>query len=266
MLILTSPHFKKKVRQIIFFPIFFSPIISYLSLVGLLLSGCSFFVNQRGLKEISLPPASIKTISGYFSFRLDRDGSIVRGKALLWLDSTSGRLEIRDPVGRLVLVSFWTKHLEWLIIPAERAYWSGRQGQAKLMAELIAIPLEPVEIIAWIIREGKGLETLAESVRLDWAIKGREVNSDWQVEWDEEGKLKKGCKGDLKIEIQELTKNKNVTRLLSFSHPKVKGKLTVLALNFNQPLLPDYFRADKLINSEYQALSWEQIKSRLKIN
>lgn len=240
------------------------------------LSACSLFLTQRGQQKISLPPSMIETVSGYFSFQLEKENSIYKGKAWLCLAPTKGRLEIRDPLGRLISIFLWSDYHEWLILPTEKAYWSGAHRRSEIMAEIFDFPIEPIELVAWIIRDGQSLKPLADSKSLAWAMKGQEKESwshqlleenkdEWLVEWDEEGKLKRGRKGNLKIEVQDLAKNKKVARLLNFSHPQLRGRLAVLKLDFNQPFSSHMFEAEKVIPLDFQALTWEQIKSRLRI-
>lgn len=251
------------------------PLAFFLSFALIIINSCSFFMFHRSQPNISVPPSSIETVSGYFSFQLERERTIYQGRALLYLAPNKGRLEIRDLFGRLISIFFWSNHHEWLILPAEKAYWSGTRDRSSLMAEIFGFPLEPIELLAWIIRNGQSLEPLDESMNLVWAIKGEanrswhnqlleERQAKWLVEWDEEGKLKQGQKGDLKIEIQDLTKDKRIARRLNFYHPQAKGRLTVLKLEFNQALSSDSFEAEKFIHLGFQVLSWEQIKSRLR--
>jgi len=201
----------------------------------------------------------------------------MRGRAFFLLVPDRGRLEILDPVGRLILMVLWSEQEEYLILPSERAYWSGFQGRSKLMAELIDLPLDPVEILAWIVGQGKGLAPLAGKLNLSWALSPQEdqklpgqtselSSSGWQVEWAETGKLRRGQRNGLKIEVQEYFKDKGVARVLKFTHRSVSGRFTVLGLDFNQNFSADNFQPDSILEKGYRAVSWEEMKSFLRLH
>jgi len=201
----------------------------------------------------------------------------MRGRAFLILVPGRGRLEILDAIGRLVLIALWSEQAEYLILPSERAYWSGSQGRSKLMAELIDLPLDPVEILVWIVGQGKGLIPLAGELNLSWALRPHEeqnlpgqtpepANSGWQVEWAETGKLRRGQKNGLKIEVQEYFKAKGVAKVLKFTHLSDSGRITVLGLDFNQNFSAENFQSDSIIEKSYRAISWEEMKSFLRLH
>lgn len=242
-----------------------------------LISGCSLFHNKPPLARISPPPEIINSASGFFSFRLERDGAIVRGRAVILLAPGKGRIEVLDPIGRLTFIAFWLDKDEWLVVPAKKTYWSGSQGRGELMARLIDLPLEPVEILAWIIGRGQGLEPIADGLNLSWAMKITEKKSlndqdkkepryDWQVEWNEAGRLSRGQKNGLKIQIQEYLEEKGVARILTFSYPKISGKLIVFGLDFNRPLSAANFQTNFIIDGGYRAVTWDEMKSLLKLD
>jgi len=201
----------------------------------------------------------------------------MRGRAFFLLVPGRGRLEILDPVGRLVLIALWSEQAEYLILPSERAYWSGFQGRSELMAELIDLPLDPVEILVWIVGQGKGLTPLAGELDLSWALPPYEdqklsaqalepASSGWQVEWAETGKLRQGQRNGLKIEVQEYFKDKGVARFLKFTHGSVSGRITVLGLDFNQNFSAENFEADSILEKGYRVVSWEEMKSFLRLD
>ncbi len=242
-----------------------------------LITACSLFRMKQPLAQISSPPEVINSASGFFSFRLEKGGDSVRGRAFVLLAPKKGRIEILDPFGRLTLIAIWLEEGEWLAVPAKKVYWSGRQGRDQLMANLIDLPLDPVEILAWIIGRAQGLEPLANGLNLSWAIKMVERKNlnfqdkgepawEWQVEWNEAGKLKQGQRDDLKIKIQEYVEDKGVARVLTFSYRQVSGKLTILGLDFNQPLSAANFQTGFIIDGGYKAITWEEMKSLLKLD
>lgn len=241
------------------------------------ITGCSLFQSQQPLARISPPPEVINSASGFFSFRLERESSLVRGRAFVLIAPGKGRIDILDPLGRLAFIALWFEKEEWLVVPAKKAYWSGNQGRGELMAHLINLPLDPIEILAWIIGRGQGLEPLAEGLNLSWAMEmaksknlsdqeKRDSTYNWQVEWNEAGQLKRGQRNDLKIQIQEYIKDKGVARVLTFSYLKVSGKLTVLGLDFNQPIPSHNFHPKFIFEEGYRALSWDEMKSLLKLD
>ncbi len=145
------------------------------------------------------------------------------------------------------------------------------------MARLIDLPLDPAEILAWIIGRGQGLEPIAGGLNLGWAMKmeeeknlsglnKRDTGNNWQVEWNEAGKLRRGQRNGLKIQIQEYIEDKGVARILTFSYLKASGKLTVLGLDFNQPLSPDNFQTSFLYERGYRAITWDEMKSLLRLD
>jgi hypothetical protein len=241
------------------------------------ISGCGLFFGRHGLARISPAPALINSAAGYFSFKLEKEGSIMRGRAFFLLVPGRGRLEILDPVGRLVLLALWSRQAEYLILPSERAYWTGSLGGSRLMAELIGLPLDPVEVLVWIVGQGKGLTALAGELNLAWALSPHEdrnfpgktlepATSGWQVEWAETGKLRRGQRNGLKIEVQEYFEDKGVARVLKFTHGSVSGRITVLGLDFNQNFSAQNFQPDSFLEKGYRALSWEEMKSFLRLD
>ena len=83
----------------------------------------------------------------------------------------------------------------------------------------------------------------------------------WILDKDEQGRIIRGQREELRFEVKEFFKNTSVVRLLTFKHPLNNGRLKVLAINFNQPLKRDVFSLAFLKN--YKPKTWAEIEDIL---
>ena len=255
---------------------FFLPLLA-------LMAGCTLLPPPGGLNKLSPAPSLISSVTGYLSFRLEREQERLRGRAFFLLAPGQGRLEILDPVGRLAMIAIWRDRKDWLIVPREKVYWEGRREESDLVAQLVGFPLEPVELLAWIVGRTEGLELLTEEggdasqeagnetskkplVSAANDLADRNILAGWQVERDKQGRLWRGEKGDLKITIIERSQESQVARSISLVHPCASGRLTLLGLDFNRPVAAPSFRLNFLENSGYRAVTWEEMEEILRLN
>ena len=248
-----------------------------------LIAGCSLLSPPPGLNQLSPAPSLVNSVAGYLAFRLEREQERLRGKAFFLLAPGQGRLEILDPVGRLAMIAIWMDEQDWLIVPREKVYWEGRRDESDLVAKLLGFPLEPVELLAWIVGRTEGLEPLAgegkgdasqEAANETWKkpalwpannLADRNILAGWQVERDKQGRLWRGEKGDLKITIIERSPESQVARSISLLHSRASARLTLLGLAFNRPVAAQSFKLAFLENSGYRLVTWEELETILRL-
>lgn len=264
----------------------FSPLTSYLlTLVYIVLAfltpSCSLFLSRGFPRSLTPPPVLVTSVSGYLSFRLEKDQGFVRGRAFFILIPGRGRIEVIDPVGRQAITAVWNGEEKWLVIPAERAYWEGRGATEELMNTLLGFSLEPVELLGWLIGRSAGLEIFLSEERKISAGKEKGRNEEgltqerpaqmgesaffpgWEVEKDGKGRLWRGRKADLTITIEERSQEE-VTRSISIMATSVSARVTVLGLEFNRIIPEESFQPEFIVPKGYRPVTREELEALLK--
>lgn len=264
----------------------FSPLGSFfLTLVYIVLAfltpGCSLFLSRGFPRSLAPPPVLVTSVSGYLSFRLEKEQGLVRGRAFFIIVPGKGRIEVIDPVGRQAIMAVWNGEEKWLVIPSEQAYWRGRVSTRELMNTLLGFSLEPVELLGWLIGGSAGLEIFLNEERKISAGKQTGRNEEgltqerpaqiggsaffpgWEVEKDGKGRLWRGRKADLTITIEERSQEK-VTRSFFIAATSVSARVTVLGLEFNRVIPEERFQPEFIVTKGYRLVTREELEALLK--
>ncbi len=264
-----------------FFPLSGGLLIPVCFLLASLTPGCSLFLKRGYPTFLAPPPALVSSVSGYLSFRLEKDEGLARGRAFFILVPGKGRIEVIDPLGRQAIVAIWDAGEEWLVIPAERVYWHGGQTPQELINTLIGFSLEPVELLGWLIgrpeklefflTEEKSIPTGKKEGKDEWGVtqlKSTWISESgffpgWEVEKDNKGRLWRGRKGDLTITVEERAQGE-VARSVSFVTASASGRMTVLGIEFNRAIPEDRFQPEFIEKRGYRLVTREELEALLK--
>jgi outer membrane biogenesis lipoprotein LolB len=211
--------------------------VSFLAALSLL----SCFPSRPSVAPL---PPSVKSIEGYASFRLTREGKTAKSRiSFVFLVPDRGRVEIIDPLGRTASLLFLVDDEAYLVFPGKRAYW--RSGRDEVMSRLLGFALSPADLTDMLTGKADHL-------------------ADWALEKDDRGRVIRGRLADLQFEIRQFFEPGSLPQLLVLSREDVRGSLRVLRLNFNQSLRADPFRLFFLEDGVYRSAAWEEVEQWLR--
>lgn len=190
-----------------------------------------------------LPP-QVKSIEGYASFRLAREGGVAKSRfSFLFLLPGQGRIDIYAPLGRTISSLFIEENEAFFVLPSKKIYWRATREEA--MSNILGFALSPQEMTTILSGE------LGEL-------------GGWNQERDGRGRVIRGQRDDLRFEVRQFFEDSRLPHLITLSHAGDKGTLRILRLNFNQPLKKDAFRLSFLEDEKYAAATWAEIEKWLR--
>jgi outer membrane biogenesis lipoprotein LolB len=186
----------------------------------------------------------VESIEGFASFRLAREGGTSKSKlSFLFRLPDRGRVEVLDPLGRTASILFLDGEEAYLVLPGRRAYW--KSGRDEVMSKLLGFAL--------------GLEDLTH------ILTGRADRlNGWSLEKDSQGRVVRGRCEDLRFEVRQFFERSPLPRLLVLSRAEDRGSLSVLRMNFNQPLKPKAFHHFFLDEGGYRPADWNEVEKWLR--
>jgi outer membrane biogenesis lipoprotein LolB len=207
------------------------------------LTASLLFSCRPGRPVFSPLPPQVRSIEGYASFRLTREGAAVKSRfSFLFLLPDRVRIEVTDPLGRTVSLLFLEKEEAFFVLPRKRAYW--KSSREDVLSKLLGFTLSPEEMAS--LLSGKPGQMKA-----------------WVMEEDSRGRVVRGRRDDLQFEIREFYGQSSLPQLIFLTRAADRGSLKVLRLDFNRPLKDEAFRLAFLEDSRYTATSWEEIEKWL---
>jgi outer membrane biogenesis lipoprotein LolB len=188
-------------------------------------------------------PATVKSIEGYASFRLTREGKTAKSRiSFVFLVPGRGRVEVIDPLGRTATLLFLVDDLAYLVLPKKRAYW--RSGRDEVMSRMLGFALS--------------LEDLTD------ILTGKADRlTGWALNKDDQDRVIRGRRAGLGFEIRQFFEPGPLPRLLVLSREDAKGSLRILRLDFNQSLQAEPFRLFFLEDGAYRSAAWEEVEEWL---
>jgi hypothetical protein len=188
------------------------------------------------------PPAEIRTIEGYASFRLTRGGNTARMKFAFALAlPDQARLEVFDALGRSASTFLIRGDEAYLVLPSEKAYWRG--GRDEVIEKFLGFPVQPAEIAGLLTGRWGG-----EAVRL------------WSFERDARGRAVSGIRGGLSFRILEFFPGGDLPRRWSFRSSETDGVVGLLDAAFDRPAA-DFSTA---FLRTYASKTWAEIERLLR--
>ncbi len=185
-------------------------------------------------------PATVKSVEGYASFRMTRDGKTAKSRlSFVFLVPDRGRVEVIDPLGRTASLLFLTDDQAYLVLPKKRAYW--KSGRDEVMSRLLGFSLSPEDLTHLLTGQADRL-------------------ADWALEKDDRGRVVRGRFSDLRFEIRQFFDVGPLPQLLVLSRDEIRGSIRILRLNFNQSLRADALRLFFLDDGSYRPASWEEVE------
>jgi outer membrane biogenesis lipoprotein LolB len=209
-----------------------------------LAAALSLFSCYPSRPSVAPLPPTVKSIEGYASFRLTREGKTAKSRlSVVFRVPDRGRVEIIDPLGRTASLLFLADDQAYLVLPGKGAYW--RSDRDEVMSRLLGFALSP--------------GTLTD------LLTGRaERLADWDLETDSRGRVIRGRQGKLFFEIRQFFEPGPLPRLLVLSSEGAKGSLRILRMNFNQSLRADAFRLFFLEDEAYRSATWDEVERWLR--
>ena len=200
--------------------------------------------------RLSPPPSQIKGIEGYASLKISGDQGSARSKfSFLFQLPHQGRIEVSNILGKTLYQIVIQEKEAFFLIPSKKIYWRGEEEQ--IIDRFLGFRLNLHELVS--ILSGR------------WKERGKKGSDYGQEEWllekDEEGRIRRGQRGDLDFEVIEFFKNTDVARRLAFHHPVSQGRITILQLRFNRPVKGDLFSLQFL--KSFQPKTWKEIEEML---
>lgn len=190
-----------------------------------------------------LPP-QVKSIEGYASLRLTREGGTVKSRfSFLFLLPGQGRIDVYDLLGRTVSSLFIEEDEAFFVLPSKKIYWGTTREEA--MSKFLGFALSPQEMTA--ILSGK-LEELGG----------------WALERDGRARVVRGQRDELRFDVRQFFKDSRLPQLIALFHVGDRGSLRILRLKFNQPLKKDVFRLSFLEDEEFKPAAWVDIEKWLR--
>jgi outer membrane biogenesis lipoprotein LolB len=186
----------------------------------------------------------VESVEGYATLRLARGGETAKSRLSFVLRLPGqGRIEVLDPLGRTASLLFLDDDIAYLVLPSRRAYW--KSGRDEVMSKLLGFAL--------------GLQELTD------ILTGRgDRLGGWTLEKDSQGRVVRGRREDTKFEVRQFFERSLIPRLLVLSRGEDRGSLTVLRLNFNQPLKDKAFDHFFLDEGNFRPADWDEVESWLR--
>ncbi len=197
--------------------------------------------------RISPPPAQIERIEGYASLKIESGQETARSKfSFLFQLPDRGRIDVSSFLGKTAYQIIINDRTAFLLIPSKRVYWQGEEEE--IVEKILGFRLNFDELVSMMTGQWE------EGEDKPW-------QRDWILEQDELGRIRAGQRRELGFEVQEFFQYTSVVRLLTFEHPPNKGRLKILAINFNQPLKEGVFSQEFL--KRYEQKTWAEIEEML---
>lgn len=197
--------------------------------------------------RITPPPAQIERIEGHASLRIQSGEDSTRSKfSFLFQLPHRGRIDVSNFLGKTLYQIIVDNQTAFLLIPSKRVFWQGNEEE--IVERILWFRLNFDEIIS--LMTGQWDESEENAWRRGWIL-----------EKDEEGRIRAGQRGELGFEVQEFFQDTPVVRQVTFAHPLNRGRLKILAINFNQPLKGNVFSRQFL--KTYVQKTWAEIEEIL---
>jgi hypothetical protein len=190
-------------------------------------------------------PERVNTLDGYGSLSIRSSGSSMKSRfAFFFRPPGDGRVEALDVFGRTVSVLLFREGRAYMILPAKRVYWEGREEE--ILGKFLGFGLRSAELSA--ILCGR------------WADLG--PGSDWRIERDAGGRVLRGDRGGFRFEVVEFHRGAPVPRAVEFAGPESSGRLRILKIHFNSPPRGDPFNLSVL--KDLNPKTWPEIEALLR--
>jgi outer membrane biogenesis lipoprotein LolB len=199
----------------------------------------------------ALAPAlsELRSFEGYASLKITRfqETSKTRFSFLVELPSL-GRIEVLDPLSRVVFDIFIKEDKAYFVLPSEKMYWQGTKEE--VLEKFLGFRLNLQEMAS--ILSGRWPEAEA----------GQRPYSVWDLRQDTKNRIVSGRREGLQVDVRDFFVRSPAPRLLNFRSLESDGNLKVLSIRFNGPNKKDVFLLSFL--DTYIPKTWEEIEKRLR--
>ena len=186
------------------------------------------------------PSGGVESVEGFGSASMRGEDVAVKGKfAFLFRRPGLGRIEAVDPIGRTAFLMIFREDRAYFVVPGKKAY--AEEGPETMMKRFLGVSLPPDEV----------LRLLSGA----WADTG--AGGGWKVEQDERGRVARGGRDGFAFTVREFFPGAGVPRDIRLSGPGTAGRMKILKLGFNPPLLEAAFDVSFLRG--YDLKTWAEI-------
>jgi hypothetical protein len=183
-------------------------------------------------------------MEGYASLRYEGpQGSAQTKFSFLIVSTDRGRIDASDFLGRAIYQVVITDNQAYFVLPSKKVYW--RAGEQEIVFRFMGFHLS--------------LEDIASLLSGRWA-EGKEDDPlfEWDLERDEQNRIVRGNRGDLRFYVEEFIANTEIPSAIFFSHPLNEGHIKIRKIGFNQPLNERAFSTGFI--QRYEEKTWEEIQ------
>jgi len=195
-------------------------------------------------------PDTLTSIEGDGSLSLTGPGGTARSRfSFILLTPGRARIDVFDPLGRLVYFLLITDDQALMAVPSKKAF--GRGSREEVIARFLGFGLTPGEIASLLTGRwpegGFGPEALGGDA--------------WTLQRDDRNRVASGERGYLRFNVREFFPDSTAARLLAFEHLDSKGRIKVRYMAFNRPR-PGATEAATLLKG-YNERTWREMEALL---
>ncbi len=187
-------------------------------------------------------PPQINSMEGYASLSYEGASGSARTKfSFLIVSPDRGRIDASDFLGRAIYQVVISDNQAYFVLPSKKAYW--RAEEREIVFRFMGFHLS--------------LEEIARLLSGRWPGEDASLFG-WSLERDEQERVVRGNRGDLRFSVEEFVANTSIPRSLFFSHPQNEGRVKIRNIGFNQPLNERAFSTGFI--QKYEEKTWEEIQ------
>lgn len=169
-------------------------------------------------------PDVLTSLEGDGSLSLTGTGGTVRSRfSFILLPPARARIDVFDPLGRLVYFLLMTDDEALMAVPSKKAFCRG--SQEEVIARFLGFGLTPREMAS--LLTGRWPERGPGGERPD--------GEEWTLRRDDKNRIASGERDGLRFEVRDFFPGSEAARILTFLHADSRGRLKIHHLAFNRP-------------------------------
>lgn len=194
-------------------------------------------------------PEALNEVEGYASLKITRNGETARSKFSFLIErSFRSRVSVADIMGRTVAEIYIGEREAYFVLLREKVYWKGMPDEIieKFLGYRLSLPEMTGILCGW------------------WTgtSETQQEGEEWTFERDREGRRVGGRRADLEFKVRKFFPGSPVPRQVDFQSISCRGSISILNLNFNNPVAENVFNMVFLKNSS--PVRWEEIEKILR--
>jgi len=203
-----------------------------------------------GVPRLAPIPEHPVSLEGDGSLSLTGPGGKARSRfSFVLLPPARARIDVFDPLGRLVYFLLVTGEEALMAVPSKRVF--GRGGCDEVFARFLGFGLAPAEMASLL------------TGRWPQGPTGQEAppGSAWILQRDDRNRVAAAERGGLRFEVREFFRDSDAPRLVVFEHPDSRGRLKIHRLVFDRarPGATD----ESVLLKGYGEKTWQELEALL---